>query len=99
MDGRTDMSPEELQRQLEEAKRKLQEQLDKMTPEERQEAERKAQQLIAEDKKRMQDLVNQAAAVAAGVVPAGKAAPNFCTNCGSPVNGGKFCTSCGHPLG
>ena len=99
MGNNLDMSPEELQQALEEAKRKLQETLDQMTPEEREQAEKKAQQLIAEDQKQMQDLISQAAAVAAGDIPAAKPAPKFCTNCGAPVSGGKFCTSCGHPLG
>lgn len=44
--------------------------------------------------------MREAASAPAGGMPAGttKPTPKFCTNCGSPVNGGNFCTNCGNPL-
>ena len=30
--------------------------------------------------------------------PAGGVAPKFCSNCGTPTNGGKFCSNCGNKL-
>ena len=47
--GRMEMSQEELEKALEKAKKDLEETLAKMTPEERAQAEAKAQKLIAED--------------------------------------------------
>ena len=47
-----------------------------------------------------QQMVNQMNnANGQGAVPAGDgAAPRFCPNCGTPVNGAKFCTNCGTKL-
>lgn len=89
-------SREELQKALEKAKKDYEEAMAKLTPEERAQAELRAQKMIEEDQARMQALVDDAAKIAGGF-PA-KAAPKFCTNCGAPVSGGKFCTNCGSPL-
>ena len=86
---------EELKKMLEKAKRELQAALDKMTPEERAQAEMKARKMIEEDKASMQALMDSAAAVA-GSVP--KASDACCPACGAPVSGGKFCEYCGSPL-
>ncbi len=95
-----DISREELERLLEKAKRDQQEILAKMTPAEREAAELRAQKLIEEDAARRQKLIEDAAAIAAGAVPAPQEpkAPKFCSNCGAPAGGGKFCTYCGSPL-
>ena len=89
------MSREELEAALEKAKRDAQAALDKMTPEEREQAMRKAQQLIDEDQASMQKLMADAAALVGGAAP--KQAPKFCTHCGAAVTGGKFCEYCGMP--
>ena len=91
-------SPEEMQKLIEKAQQEVQAALAKMTPEERAQAESRAQKLMEEDRASMQRLMDEAAKVAAGDIPKAKAAPKFCTNCGAPVSGGKFCTSCGSPL-
>ena len=96
MENPMNMTPEELSALVEKAQRDLQEALDRMTPEERQKAEEKAKALIEEDRRSMQELVEQAAKVAASAPE--KPGPKFCMNCGAPVSGGKFCASCGHPL-
>ena len=88
-----DMSREEMEAALEKAKRAWQETLDKMTPEEREQAMRKAQQAVEADRAAQEQLLAEAAAVAAGVMPQKK--PKFCTHCGAEVNLGKFCIYCG----
>ena len=89
-------TPEEMQELIEKAKRDLEETLSKMTPEEREQAELRAQKAIADDKARMDKLIAEASALAAQDTP--KPAPKFCGNCGAPANGGKFCQYCGSPL-
>ncbi len=89
-------TPEEMQELIEKAKRDLEETLNKMTPEERKQAEIKAQRAIADDKAKMDKMIAEAQAVAAQSAP--KTAPKFCGNCGAPANGGKFCQYCGSPL-
>ncbi len=98
MENNLDFSPEELEKMLEKAKREAQALLEKMTPEERERAERKEQELIAEDRASMQKLIDDAAKAAAGSLPTEKEMPKFCTSCGAPASGGKFCTYCGSPL-
>ena len=93
-----EISQEELKRMLEKAERELQEKLAKMSPEERAAAELKAKQLIEKDAADMRKLMEDAAAVAAGVQPKETKAPEFCPNCGAPVEGGKFCAYGGSPL-
>ena len=86
---------EEMQELIEKAKRDLEETLNKMTPEERKQAEIKARQAIADDKAEMDRMIAEAQAVAAQGTPE---APKFCSNCGAPANGGKFCQYCGSAL-
>ncbi len=97
MEHSLDMSQEELQKALEEAQRKAQEFMEKMTPEERAQAEIKARELIEADRASMQKLIEDAQRLTAPA-PEAKAAPKFCSNCGAPVSGGKFCTNCGSAL-
>ncbi len=89
-------TPEELQAILEKAQKELQEKLDSMTPEEREQAQIKAQQAIEDDAASMQKLMDDAAKVAAGNIPTQK--PNFCPNCGAPAGDGNFCQFCGTAL-
>ena len=96
MNSNLNMSPEELEKALEKAKKDMQAMLDRMTPEERRQAERKAQKLIEEDQASMQRLLDDAAGIAGR--PNGKRIPGFCVNCGAPAGGGKFCEYCGSPL-
>ena len=63
MKNNTEISREELERALEEANKKAQAMLDKMTPEERAQAQTKANRTIAEDQAAMQKLINEASAV------------------------------------
>lgn len=90
------LTPEDLARMQEEALKQAQDTLSKLTPEERREAEIKAQQMMEEDKRSMQEMLDRARAIAGE--PQDKPVPRFCSNCGTPVSGGKFCTNCGHPL-
>ena len=96
MDNFREPSREELEAALEKAKRDYQEIIEKMTPEERAEAERKAAQAIAEDEAKMQKLLDDCAKIMGKTAPAQKA--NFCSNCGAPAGEGNFCSYCGKPL-
>ena len=87
------MSREEIEAALEKAKRAWQETLDKMTPEEREQAMRRAQQAVEEDQAARDKLLADAAALLGGAAP--KQTPKFCTHCGAEVNPGKFCIYCG----
>ena len=98
MESMANLSQEEFKELLEKAKREAQAALDRMTPEERAQAEMKAAKLIEEDRAAMQSLYDQAVKAAAGFPQKETTAPKFCTNCGAPVSGGKFCTNCGSPL-
>ena len=89
-------SREEMEKLIEKAKKDLEAALEKMTPEERAQAEARAQQAIEADRAAKQAMLDEAAKIAAGIGT--KPAPKFCTNCGAPVRGGKFCTNCGSPL-
>ena len=90
------ISREEMEALLEKAKKDLQATLDKMTPEEREQAEIKAKKMTEEDRIANQKLLDDAAAILAR--SSQKQAPKFCGNCGAPASGGKFCTCCGSPL-
>lgn len=94
MNQMTPPTQEELEKLLEKAKRDLEAKLAQMTPEERAQAEARAQQMIEDDRAANQTLIDRAAQCLAG----SPAKPKFCTNCGAPVRGGKFCTNCGSPL-
>lgn len=96
MDTNMNYTPEELQALLEKAQKELQEKLDSMTPEEREQAQIKAQQAIEDDAASMQKLIDDAAKVAAGNIPTQK--PKFCPNCGAPAGDGNFCQFCGTAL-
>ena len=61
MENNIGISREELERALEEAKKKAQEMLDNMTPEERAQAEMKATKAIAADQAAMQKMIADAA--------------------------------------
>ena len=90
-----DYSKEEIEKMLEESKAKLQEALDKMTPEERKQAELKAREVIKEDQESISRLIEDAAKYASSP---DKEMPNFCSNCGAKAGGGNFCEYCGAPL-
>ncbi len=89
-------SAEEMAKILEKAQKEYLAAMEKLTPEERAQAELRRQRIIEEENNRLQAIVDDAAKVAAGVLP--KPRPKFCTNCGAPAGGGKFCTNCGSPL-
>jgi vacuolar-type H+-ATPase subunit H len=96
MENGIELSPEELALALEKAKREAQALLDKMTPEEREQARIKAEKLIEEDNASMQKLIDDAKRVASEFSE--KKAPSFCTGCGAPAGKGNFCEYCGQPL-
>ena len=62
-------------------------------PEERAQAEARAQKIIAEDQAEKQSLLYDAAKYAAG-----QTAPRFCRHCGAKAGSGKICEYCGMPL-
>lgn len=86
---------EELAALLEKAQKEAQAALDKMTPEQRAQAEERARQAIAEDAASMRKLIDDAAKIAGTAVTD---APAFCPNCGAKAGGGNFCEYCGSPL-
>ena len=96
MDNNKEPSKEELEALIEKAKKELQERLDKMTPEEREQAKLRYEQAKAEDEAKLRDLTETAAKFASGAAPA--KAPKFCPNCGARAGGGKFCEYCGSKL-
>ncbi len=93
MEINPEMSREELEKLLEKAQKELQEKLAAMTPEEREQAELRAQQMIEKDKAETQSIID-AARAAAGYAPA----PEFCRHCGAALSGGNFCAYCGSPV-
>ncbi len=98
MENKMNYTPEELQAILEKAQKELQEKLDSMTPEEREQAQLRAQQAIEDDAASMQKLIADAAKVAAGNIPTQKPKPKFCPNCGAQAGDGNFCQFCGGSL-
>ena len=96
MDNITAPSPEEMKKLVEKAQKELQEQLAKMTPEEREQAETRAKKMIEEDQIRIQNILNDASKIAEA--SAAKEAPKLCRHCGAAASGGKFCEYCGMPL-
>ncbi|MBQ6380979.1 MAG: hypothetical protein IJJ41_05240 [Clostridia bacterium] len=92
------MTQEEVQKEIERMQRELEEQLAKMTPEERAAAEAKAQQAMREDDAALQKLMDDATKIAADVAHGVAAKPKFCGNCGAPAGTGNFCEFCGSPL-
>ena len=81
--------PEEMMRQMEELNKLAQERWEQMSPEERRQGEIETQKLLEEQKAKTQEII---------AFSESRRRPKFCTNCGTPVSGGKFCTNCGHPL-
>ena len=96
MAGMEDYTPEQIQEMIDKAQRELEETLSKMTPEERAEAERKAQQALREDEAKRQRLLDSAAELLGKSAPTEK--PKFCPNCGAPAGSGNFCEYCGTKL-
>ena len=90
------MDPEELRKALEKAQKDAKAMLEKMTPEEREQAEKRFGKLVEEDRASMQKLIDDAKKAASGL-PAGSK-PKFCPNCGAPSGEGKFCAYCGNQL-
>ena len=91
-------SPEELEKLIKKAQEDLQAALEKMTPEERMQAEQKAKELIEADKASMQKMIDDAQKALSDSSSEKKEKPNFCPNCGAAAEDGKFCTYCGSPL-
>ena len=96
MDHRTEINKEDLEKMIEKAKAELEARLAQMTPEERAEAERKAQKRIEEDEAERKKLLETAAKYAAPSVP--KETQKTCPSCGAVLKGGNFCEYCGSPL-
>lgn len=86
------LSEEEKRKKMEETNRAAQEYLNRLTPEQRQKAEEEAQKRMQEMAAEREKILAQARAVSGAA-----AAPKFCTNCGTPSNGGRFCDNCGQP--
>ena len=92
----SEISKEELEKLVEKAKADLQATLEKMTPEERAQAELRAMKALEEDRIRTQKILDDAAKVLSDSRSA--EVPKFCTNCGAKAGDGKFCEYCGSPL-
>ncbi|MBP5260950.1 MAG: hypothetical protein J6Z43_02340 [Clostridiales bacterium] len=102
------MSPEELAKKAEEARKQAEEYWKNLTPEQQQQAKENAEKefqqfaakneaILASAKAASAGNYDMAKAMAAAAAPAAGAAPKFCPNCGTPSKGGKFCTNCGKP--
>ena len=109
MNAAKSMTPADYAKKIEEAQKKAQEQLDRMTPEERLKAQEEAQKAMAAKAAEMQHVMDQAKAIqeaaAKGAISGAEAgvqafAPikKFCPNCGAPRGNGRFCSKCGNPL-
>lgn len=96
MDHNTEINREELEKALEKAKKDLQEQLAKMTPEERREAAARAKEAIKADEAKTQRIIDEARKLMEGSAPTDS--PKFCPNCGAPAGEGNFCAFCGGSL-
>ncbi|MBR5182109.1 MAG: hypothetical protein IKW88_07630 [Clostridiales bacterium] len=104
------MSPADQIKMMEEANKRAQEELSKLSAEQRQQAEEQAKKMMeaqAADMQKIMEQVNQfksatasGAAIGAAAGASAFAAPKkkFCTNCGAPLGKGKFCGKCGKPL-
>lgn len=96
------MSPADQMKMIEEANRKAQESLSKLSADQRQQVEEQAKKVMEQMNQIKYDPNNpadyataMAAAASASAQPPRK---KFCTNCGAPAGLGKFCSSCGKPL-
>ena len=96
MENIPDISQEELKKLVEKAEKDMQAILEKMTPEEREQAQIKAQKAIQEDEARIQKLLDDAAALTSASPRT--QARETCASCGAPAGSGNFCEYCGQPL-
>ena len=87
---------EKIEAALKKAQQEYQSYLDKLSPEEREQAELKFKQMSEEENARMQELVEHNKKVLEEI--SSKEAPKFCPNCGSPADGGRFCAFCGSEI-
>ena len=104
------MSPQDQMKMMEDANKRAQQELSKLSSEQRRQAEEQAKQIMAQqaaDMQKIMEQVNQMKVAAAGSTAAATAAvasaeppkKKFCSNCGAPRGNGKFCARCGKPLG
>jgi vacuolar-type H+-ATPase subunit H len=104
------MSPQDQMKMMEDANKRAQQELSKLSAEQRRQAEEQAKQIMAQqaaDMQKIMEQVNQMKVAAAGNTAAATAAvasaeppkKKFCSNCGAPRGNGKFCARCGKPLG
>ena len=103
------MSPQDQMKMMEDANKRAQQELSKLSAEQRRQAEEQAKQIMAQqaaDMQKIMEQVNQMKVAAAGSTAAATAAvasaeppkKKFCSNCGAPRGNGKFCARCGKPL-
>ena len=103
------MSPQDQMKMMEDANKRAQQELSKLSAEQRRQAEEQAKQIMAQqaaDMQKIMEQVNQMKVAAAGSTAAAAAAVasaeppkrKFCSNCGAPRGNGKFCARCGNPL-
>ena len=108
--GNTDLSKEEMQRYIEEQKKKIEEALARMTPEERAQVEKNYAALKEADDAAMRKTLDDARAVMdtaqehhtiqnpGAYVPEAVRQIKFCPSCGAQAGSGNFCEYCGAPL-
>lgn len=94
---------EEMERYLEEQKKKVEVMLAAVTPEERAQAEQKFAAMKAADDAMMQQTMNDAQKAmkmntGSGYAPEAEKQVCFCPNCGAPAGGRNFCEYCGSSL-
>ena len=89
---------EDLEKMIEKAKKDWQEALEKLSPEERAEAEKRAQKMVADDEAKRKRLLESASELLGKRSVPETPTPKFCKSCGAPAGSGKFCEYCGQPL-
>ena len=103
------MSPQDQMKMMEDANKRAQQELSKLSAEQRRQAEEQAKLIMAQqaaDMQKIMEQVNQMKVAAAGSTAAATAAvaseeppkKKFCSNCGAPRGNGRFCPRCGKPL-
>lgn len=98
MEKKTYYTPEELEELLKKAQEEAEAALDKLTPEERRQAEIDGKKLMEEDMAAKQKILDEAAKFVEEHSEKKSEGPKFCTNCGARIRGGKFCENCGSRL-
>ena len=98
MDKMLNMSPEEMQKEIERLQKEIEANLSQMTPEERAKAEAAAQKMIEDDEAERQAMLEKAKNILSDEGTAKSESKKFCPSCGAPAGNGSICEYCRNPL-